>query len=172
MRGAQAAPATLAGEADVRQIERKFGMRYFVLGILFLAACSASGGSLSEELRGAPASWAILDADSLNVSIEEAIAAGDSWPRSPILVTLYLVGGDDDIRSLVLEEVKNRAEGADLTKVVCIRDGLLDDSVRGDWHEFNLNRLADSTWRVSDARASYRCWRSDNTDEYQESPCP
>jgi hypothetical protein len=147
-------------------------MRYFVLGILFLAVCTASAGSLSEQLKSAPVSWTTLDASLLNVRIEEAIIAEYSWPQSPLLVTLYLVGGDEDTRSLVLEEVKNRGEGADLTKVVCIRDGLLDDSVRGDWHEFNLRRLPDNTWRVSDAIVAYRCRRLDNTDVYQERPCP
>ena len=147
-------------------------MRYFVLGMLFLAVSTASAGSLSEQLQGTPASWATLDTNLLNVKIEEAIAAEDSWPRSPLLVTLYLVGGDEDTRALVLEEEKNRGEGADSTKVVCIRDGLLDDSVRGDWHEFKLKRLADGTWRVSAAKVAYRCWRSGDEDVYQEKPCP
>lgn len=40
---------------------------------------------------------------------------------------------DLDMRSLVIEEVKNLGEGADATKIVCIRDGFLGDSIRGDW---------------------------------------
>ena len=147
-------------------------MRFFIFGILFLAACAASEGSLSGQVQSTPDSWVTLDANLLNVRIEKAIAAEESWPQSPLLVTFYLVGGDEDTRSLILEEIKNRGEGADATKVVCLRDGLLDDSVRGDWHEINLRRFPDGTWRVSDARVAYRCWRSGDSDVYQERPCP
>jgi hypothetical protein len=58
------------------------------------------------------------------------------------------------------------------TKIVCIRDGFLDDSVRGDWHELDLRRLPDGTWRVNEARIAIRCWRTENTEVYQDKPCP
>ncbi len=147
-------------------------MRFLLLGILFLASCAAAPGDLSERLQNEPASWATLDAAPLNKRVEEAVARQEPWPRSPLLVTLHLVGGDEDTRELVLKEIKNRGEGADSSKVVCIRDGLLDDSVRGDWHEFHLKRLPDGTWRVSEAKAAFRCWRSSDSDVYEARPCP
>jgi hypothetical protein len=147
-------------------------MRFLVLGVLFLASCAAASSDLSERLQNEPTSWATLDTEPLNERVEMAVAGEEPWPRSPLLVTLHLIGADDDARELVLEEIKNRGEGADSTKVVCIRDGLLDDSVRGDWHEFDLKRLPDGTWRVSTAKAAYRCRRSSDTDVYEERPCP
>ena len=147
-------------------------MRYFVFVALFLSASCASAENLPELLQRAPESWSTLDASKLNARVEEAVAAEESWPRSPLLLALHLIGGDVDTRSLVLEEVKNRGEGADATKIVCIRDGFLDDSIRGDWYEIDLRRLPDGTWRVHEARIAIRCWRSDNPEVYQEKPCP
>mgnify|MGYP000884378044 FL=1 len=147
-------------------------MRHFALCFLFLAACSTSESRLSELLQKAPESWSTLDVGTLNVQVEEATSAEKSWPKSPLLVAIHILGGDVDTRSLVIEEVKNRGEGADQTTVVYIRDGFLDDSVRGDWHELDLRRQPDGTWRVLEVRAAYRCWRSGNTDLYQRGLCP
>lgn len=147
-------------------------MRFLALGFLFLASCAAVSDDLSERLQHEPTSWATLDAEPLNERVDEAVARQKPWPRSPLLVTLHLIGGDEDTRELVLKEVKNRGEGADSTKVVCIGEGLLDDSVRGVWYEFQLERLPDGTWRVSEAKAAYRCWRSSDTDVYSARPCP
>ncbi len=147
-------------------------MRCFVLWVLVFAACSASAGDLSEFLQQEPETWLPLEVVVLNRSIEEAVSAKEDWPQSPLLLVVHFLGGDLDTRSLVLREVKNRGEGADETKIVCIRDGFLDDSVRGDWHEFDLYRLSDGTWRVNSARFAIRCWRSENTDVFQAKPCP
>lgn len=147
-------------------------MRSFILAILLLSAGSAAAGNLPELLQSAPESWAAGDVEALNARVAEAVAEDESWPRSPLLLALHLIGGDEDTRSLVIEEVKNRGEGADETKVVCIRDGLLDDSIRGDWWEFDLRRLANGTWRVSGSRSAIRCRRGANTEAYQGKPCP
>ena len=146
-------------------------MRYFLVGVLFLAGCSAAAGDLTEILHREPESWASLDVGRLNARVEEAVAAQESWPHSPLLVTLHILGGDREARSLALEEVKNRTEGADATTVVLIRDGFLDDAVRGDLHEVDLRRLPDGTWRIHKARAAYRCRRSERPETYQEHPC-
>ena len=146
-------------------------MRYFVLGILFLAACSASEGDLSGYLQSTPESWLALDAEDLNARIEEAVAAKETWAQSPLMVTINLFGDDRDTRSATLKEVKNRGEGADATSIVYIRDGFLEDSVRGDWHQVELHRVPDGTWRVSKARVAYRCWRAEDTEVYRGQLC-
>lgn len=147
-------------------------MRSLVLAILLLSSGSVAVGNLPELLQGAPDSWAAGDVDALNARVAEAVAREESWPRSPLLLALHLIGGDEDTRSLVIEEEKNRSEGSDETKIVCIRDGFLDDSIRGDWWEFDLKRLADGTWRVSKSRFATRCRRGADTEAYQGKPCP
>lgn len=147
-------------------------MRYIIFIALFIVAGSTSAVDLLDLLQNVPRSWSILDSEKYNLRVEEAIATNETWPQSPLLLVLHLIGGDVDIRSLVIEEVKTQSDGADSTRIMCIRDGFLDDSVRGDWHEIDLRRLSDGTWRISALKVAIRCWRSENTDVYQKEPCP
>ena len=124
------------------------------------------------HLQSPPESWAIVDIDNLNVRVEKAVAADKPWPSSPLLLIFYLFGDDQETRSVVLEEVKNSGERANASTVSYIRDGFLDDSVRGDWHEVNLRLLSDGTWRISKARVAYRCWRTEDKQAFQGNPCP
>lgn len=119
-----------------------------------------------------PASWVALDTSELNAAIDAAISADADWPSSALMATLQLIGGYVDSRIVVIEEEKNRGENPDSTTVVYIRDGFLGDSVRGDWHELLYWRLSDGTWRVSEARYAWRCWRGENVEDYRVEPCP
>ncbi|RLA09884.1 MAG: hypothetical protein DRQ60_03175 [Gammaproteobacteria bacterium] len=145
----------------------------YVLGAaLLLAACVPSGSNTFGHLQSVPQSWATLDVKELNEQVAAGVVAKEAWPRSPLQLVLHLFGGDVEVQSLSLKEMKNRSEGADATKIVWIRGGFLDDSVSGDWHEVDLRRLADGSWRINSARIAYRCRRATNPDEYQNKLCP
>ena len=146
--------------------------RCLLLGLLLVVAGCAQAGSRPEFAQTPPESWAVLDLAEINARLDAAVADGAEWPSSPLQSTLQLFGDDSDTQAFVLEEIKNRVEGADSTTVVMIRDGFLDDSVRGDWHEVVFGRQADGTWRVAEARVAFRCRRGENTSEYQGEPCP
>jgi len=147
-------------------------MKHLFLGLLIILAGCAQAGSRPEFARTPPESWAELDLGELNGRLEKAVLSGEEWPFSPLQSSLQLFGGDTDAQAVVIEEMKNRVEGADSATVVMIRDGFLDDSVRGDWHEVVFGRQADGTWRVTEARVAYRCRRGDNTSVYQGELCP
>ena len=147
-------------------------MKHLFLGLLIILAGCAQAGSRPEFARTPPESWAELDLGELNGRLEKAVLSGEEWPFSPLQSSLQLFGGDTDAQAVVIEEMKNRVEGADSATVVMIRDGFMDDSVRGDWHEVVFGRQADGTWRVTEARVAYRCRRGDNTSVYQGELCP
>ena len=147
-------------------------MRHLFLGLLVILAGCAQAGSRPEFARTPPESWAELDLVELNGRLEEAVLSDAEWPSSPLQSTLHLFGGDSEAQAVVIEEMKNRVEGADSTTVVMVRDGFLDDSVRGDWHEVVFERQTDGTWRVAEARVAYRCRRGENTSVFQGDLCP
>ncbi len=118
------------------------------------------------------ASWENVDVVPFNTRVDEAVDAGLDWPRSALSVALNLLGGDADTRSLELSEVANRGEAPDTVVVVLSRDGLLDDSVRGDWHRVVLLRRDDGTWRLHELYRAFRCWRGGSLEEYSAEPCP
>ena len=147
-------------------------MKHLFLGLLIIISGCAQAGSRPEFARTPPESWAVLDVVELNGRLELAVLSGEGWPSSPLQSTLKLFGDDTDAQAVVIEEMKNRVEGADSATVVMIRDGFLDDSVRGDWHEVVFGRQSDGTWRITEARLAYRCRRGENTSAYQGDLCP
>jgi len=147
-------------------------LKRLFLGLLIIVAGCAQAGSQPEFVHTPPESWTKLDLVKINGRLDMAVLSEEEWPSSPLQSTLQLFGDDSDTQAMVIEEMKNRVEGADSATVVMIRDGFLDDSVRGDWHEVVFERQPDGTWRVAEARVAYRCRRGENTSEYQGEPCP
>lgn len=145
---------------------------YLVILPLLITACSASLPHTGNESMDVHVkSWELLDISPLNSTIEEAVAAGKTWPSSPTLIVFELLGGDVDTRVFSLTQKANRIEVPDRIVVVLIRDGFIDDSVRGDWHQLVFYLMPDRTWRVGEVRRARRCWRID-TGSYQSDPCP
>jgi len=147
-------------------------MRHSILLLLLLVGCVAPPPSAGDPLDVPVDSWRNVDVMPLNSRVDEAVEAGLDWPRSALYVTLNLVGGDADTRSLVLSEVANRGEAPDTMVVVVARDGFLDDSVRGDWHRAVLYRATDGTWRLHEMRRAFRCYRGGSLDRYSADLCP
>ena len=147
-------------------------MRHSILLLFLLVGCAAPPPPAGDALDAPVDSWGEVDVAPLNSRVDEAVDAGFDWPRSALYVTLNLVGGDADTRSLVLSEVANRGEAADTMVIVVARDGLLDNSVRGDWHRAVLYRVMDGTWRLHDMRRAFRCYRGGSIDSYSAALCP
>jgi len=108
-----------------------------------------------------------------NEKIEEAVKKGEAWPRDPILITMNLLMiSNDEARLLVMSKESSPAENPDRTEVTVIRDGLLDDSVRGDWHYFELRKMNDQGWRFTEIRRAFLCRRGIQTEKLGKEFCP
>jgi hypothetical protein len=147
------------------------GRMLSVLIPLLMMACTTSAPPPDHPQDVSVASWENVDVVRFNSRVDEAVDAGLEWPRSALSLVLNLLGGDADTRSLALSEVANRGEAPDTVVVVLSRDGLLDDSVRGDWHRAALHRLGDGTWRLHELHRAFRCWRSGSLEEYSAERC-
>ena len=145
---------------------------WVVLLLLLLPACATSPPMIFTVDGVEIETWEAVETTSMNTQIETAVAVGETWPQSPLRITIELLGGDVDTRILRIEEAKSRTEGADTTAVVVIRDGFLDDSVRGDWHRIVFSRESDRTWRVHSARRAFRCYRGHHLESYSRQWCP
>jgi hypothetical protein len=147
-------------------------MKYLLpLLLVLLAGCTATHDVVFTVDGLEVDSWESVDPTEMNEQIKEAVARGEDWPTSPLAATVQLLGGDVDTRVLRLEESKNRTEGADTTVVVLIRDGFLDDSVRGDWHRIVYWRQADWSWRIHSVRRAFRCYRGHHRESFSRNWC-
>jgi hypothetical protein len=128
----------------------------------------------AQSTRNVPVeSWAALDVDEFNATVDAAVDSGKTWPGDPIDVVENFIwatiGGANYTR---LEKQDNRVEWPDSTVITLIRDRWADDSIRGDWNQITLYRLPDGTWRLSEALRAYRCYRVHQQGAYGERLCP
>lgn len=127
---------------------------------------------LSHRLTSTPDTWVTLDAKEFNTRTEKAVSAGVYWPQPPLMMTLYLFGDDQEAQSVIIKEMKNRGEDPDAVTIAYIRDGFLDDSIRSSWHQVDLHRQPDGTWRIIEAQVAYMCWRAENIEIFRDKLCP
>jgi hypothetical protein len=111
-----------------------------------------------------------MDTASLNTAISEIPAKAESWIMDPVRVVLEFLGTSGS-RSVVIKRCDASGEATSETNVRIIEDGYLDDSVRGTWYSFNLEKDDQGRWSIKQGREAYRCWRGHHQDSYSESNC-
>lgn len=147
-------------------------MRWVLIPVILLAGCAPRQMPVIRAPEVRVESWEQLGVASLNARIAAGQTNAARWVRSPLRMTVELFGADTDKRALWLSEEANRGEAPDTVVVIMVRDGLVDDSVRGDWHRVVYRRQGDGSWRVHDLRRAYRCWRGHHLEAFGSKSCP
>ncbi len=113
----------------------------------------------------------VIEVTEFNVFVDEAAVAGEKWVRNPVMVVMeYLRHPNAPLTEISRKDAPG--ESTPSTTVTVLQDGFLDDSVRGTWHEFILDRGTDGSWRIDEARSAYRCYRGHQKDEFGARLCP
>lgn len=105
-----------------------------------------------------------------NERVAEAVRRGETWPHQPVLVAWQFAGWEETSAGVIAWH--GAGERPVQFRLAVISDGLLDDSVRGQRLEMVLDRQPDNSWRVVDARMSWRCWRKGGDDSFGAELCP
>ncbi len=136
-------------------------LRLLLTGLLivFLAGCQhlAGGSSPVESYR--VKSWQALSTKRFADILKSASVEGQRWVNSPELFAFHFLNLSA-AKNYRIDYSANRSEDNSLSTLLIIRDGFLDDSVRGDAHQFTLQKN-DNGWRVSAVKRAIRCWRND-----------
>jgi hypothetical protein len=106
-----------------------------------------------------------------NGIIAEIPAREESWVRDPVRVVLEYLGSPG-ARSVSIRRCDAPGEASTETHVTLVEDGYADDSLRGTWYHFMLERDDAGHWLIKEGREAYRCWRGGRTDSYSERICP
>lgn len=106
-----------------------------------------------------------------NAIIAEVPVREESWVRDPVRVVLEYLG-TPGARSVSIRRCDASGEAATETAVTLVEDGYADDSLRGTWYHFTLERDVAGHWLIEEGREAYRCWRGDHTENYSENNCP
>jgi len=151
--------------------------------LVAIALCAAllSGCAGSEEFRiptpsdadprGLPVeSYRLVAIDEMNSAVMAAAAAGEEWPRDPLMVAWRFLEGLDG-RYASVERVDEQKEWPWHTTITVIRGAWLDDSVWGVWDQLLLSRQEDGSWLIDEARRAWRCYRGHQMELFGERWC-
>ena len=117
----------------------KLILSYCIL-LLTLSSCSANSNELSRNIK----SWEYIDVSISNKKIQQAHKKNMNWSVKPELYVFHLFELSElkaisyEYNVDIIEEPKN-------ISINLVRDGFLDDSVRGDIHYLQLKKNKNET---------------------------
>jgi hypothetical protein len=114
-----------------------------------------------------------VEVEPFNTRIAEAEKKGETWPRDPILIVFHLLRiSGNEAPTIRMAKESPPGESPDRTTLSIFREGLPDDSVRGDWHYFELRRMEEPQgWRVTGIRRAFLCRRGPQGSRWGGEPC-
>jgi hypothetical protein len=90
---------------------------------------------------------------------------------TPLDIALAVAGPFEGATQHIIQ-ANEGAEAPTASRVTVLRDGLLDDSVRGERWEIALERTAAGLWRIKEVTRSWRCRRGAQTGSFGATRCP
>ena len=97
-----------------------------------------------------------------------ALAARGS---APVDIALEVAGPFEGRAQHIIQENAG-SEAPTSAKVTVIRDGLLDDAIRGERWDIALDRTPSGVWTISEVKKAWRCRRGQLPDEFDVVSCP
>jgi hypothetical protein len=89
----------------------------------------------------------------------------------PLDIVLTIVGAFEGSTQYIIQ-VNEGGEMPSASRITVLRDGLRDDSVRGERWDIILERAAGSVWSIKEVRKSWRCWRGEQPNRFSSKLCP
>ena len=141
-----------------------------IRGAILAAAMTAAVAEAADPL---PSLAAVPVASTQLVSPADyrEAAAFAARAGAPLDIALKIVGAFAGSAQHIIQ-VNEGAESPAASRVTVIRDGLLDDSIRGERWEIVLQRNASGAWGIREVKRAWRCWRGAHPDRFAAAPCP
>jgi hypothetical protein len=100
-------------------------------------------------------------------------AASDLAARgsAPLDIVLKIVGEFEGSTQHIIQ-VNEGSEAPSASRITVLRDGLLDDSVRGVRWNIALEKTRSGVWSIKEVKRSWRCWRGEQMDRFATVSCP
>ncbi len=130
-------------------------------------------GATTDAAEPCPALLAVPVVDMTRVdpgryTAASALAAGGG---TPVEIALRIAGAFEGSTQHVVQ-VNEGGEAPSTSRVTVVRDGLLDDAVRGERWDVDLERTTAGAWRIREVKRAWRCWRGARPDRFASERCP
>lgn len=138
---------------------------------VFVAAMIASPSIWAADARRALLDVPVVDAKVIapaeyGKALDVAARGG-----APLDIAMMVVGPFEGSTQHIMQ-VNEGSESPSASRITVLRDGLLDDSVRGERWDIALERTAAGAWRIKEVTRAWRCRRGAQTDRFVATRCP
>ena len=135
-----------------------------------LAACyalSAAAAEVSPSLVDVPVEGTKLVAPAEYAKASAVARQGGT----PLAIALAIARAFEGSTQHIIQ-VNEGGEAPSASRVTVLRDGLVDDSIRGERWDIALKKGSTGVWRIHEVKRGWRCWRGEQQDRFAARPCP
>jgi hypothetical protein len=145
----------------------------FMLGAAssFLFLAHANAQPPTRDSRDSPPDVPVAEMETVAPDAYGRASSLAKSGASPLDVALAIVGPFDG-KAQHIVQMNEGVEMPSSTSILVLRDGLPDDSVRGERWDIALGRDRSGVWVIREVKRSQRCWRGVNTDRFLAQKCP
>jgi hypothetical protein len=86
-------------------------------------------------------------------------------------IALRIAGAFEGSAQYIVQ-VNEGSEAPSASRITVVRDGLLDDAVRGERWDIALERTPAGLWGVNEVKRAWRCRRGEPLDRFATASCP
>jgi hypothetical protein len=141
------------------------------IGWILIAAAALAPNAGAADARASLQALPVAGMKLVAPAEYRAASAAAARGGAPIEIALKIVG-ELEGRMQEIVQVNQGAEAPSAARVTILRDGLLDDSVRGDRWEVDFERSQAGAWRIKSVKRAWRCRRGGELDRFGTAPCP
>ena len=141
-------------------------------------SCSkrASAAMLASNAGAAAPPLPLADLPVMDMKLIDPVeyrAASDLAARgnAPLDIVLKIVGDFEGSTQHIIQ-VNEGSEAPSASRITVLRDGLMDDSVRGVRWDIALEKTTAGVWRIKEVKRAWRCWRGGQMDRFATAFCP
>jgi hypothetical protein len=138
------------------------------LSVMLAATCS-SAQSAEPSIR--LTDIAVAGSQAVPSSDYREAAATAARGGTPVDIALAIAGRFEGSAQHIIQ-LNEGSESPVSSHVTVLRDGLLDDSIRGQRWDITLERSASGPWRIRNVQLAWRCWRGADTGRFIVVRCP
>ncbi len=143
-------------------------MKYITVLIIVL---SLVGCASNTERKRIYTNYHVTSYVNINLSeVNSKLANIPDEDLSPYQLILRIMSIGSEQQEFTISQVYSNIEEKNESKITVVQEGYLDDSIRGEWNEFELKINKDNKWEVVKAKRAYLCWRQ-SSKEYQRRLC-
>jgi hypothetical protein len=138
------------------------------LSVMLAAIC---GPALGAEPRVRLTDIAVAGSQVVVSSDYREAAAAAARGGTPVDIAVAIAGRFEGSTQHIIQ-VNDGGESPVSSHVTVLRDGLLDDSIRGQRWDITLERSASGPWRIKHVQLAWRCRRGADTERFIAVRCP